>query len=451
MVRVCKTLGLVILSYSSHCPNCRSCVVVTISNTLLPPPMSSATPLLLPLYPPSQDDSKKRLVILDGGLGTTLEQTFGLDISNTALWSAKAAIEHPEIIVAAHLAFLRAGARVILTSTCVLPQDGRTTYADGGGPRYQCSLTTFKKAGYADTEARAIMTKCVGLAAKARLRFCDERRGANALGPDGAAVKIALSLGPFGAGLTPAQEFDGFYPPPFGPRGYTPGGGNCNAFGQDDEGRASEEAATAALAQFHFERLCAFADDAEAWDAVDFIAFETVPLVREIRAIRMAMAALEARRVGIRKPWWISFVFPEGKFPESVPVGEGDSGKVEVRSVVSAALEGLDLPCPSALGINCTATDVIPRVLAHMEAAVHEFAAHEQDRPWLVMYPNGGDVYDPVSQTWVVQDKGGVWAEQLAEIVAETQSRDVWAGVVAGGCCRTGPEDIALLSKLHGQ
>ncbi|KAJ7141108.1 Homocysteine S-methyltransferase [Mycena epipterygia] len=389
------------------------------------------SPTTLPLYPSSRiADKRNNVVILDGGLGTTLEQTFNLDISHTALWSAKAAIEHPETIVDAHLAFLRAGARIILTST------------------YQCSLSTFEKAGYAGSDAREIMAKCVQLAAQAKARFSDE--GAV---PD-PGVKIALSLGPFGAGLTPAQEFDGYYPPPFGPRAYTPEGGNRNAFGRDAEGRKSEEEATTALARWHLERLCVFADDAAAWAAVDFFAFETVPLVREVWAIRMAMKALEERGGGARsKPWWISCVFPGGQFPETA--GESDGGKVPVRSVVAAALDltaaSAHLPTPSALGINCTEMDEFPHILADMESAVQEFRAHEHSAPWLVLYPNIGDVYDPVSQTWVVKEKGRVWAEQLGELAAKIQSESaVWAGVVAGGCCRTGPEDIGLLSKVLG-
>lgn len=51
--------------------------------------------------------------------GTTLEDIFHVDISHTPLWSAKAVVEEPETIIQAHLAFLRAGARVLLTSTCV--------------------------------------------------------------------------------------------------------------------------------------------------------------------------------------------------------------------------------------------------------------------------------------------------------------------------------------------
>ncbi|KAJ7282566.1 Homocysteine S-methyltransferase [Mycena rebaudengoi] len=363
-------------------------------------------------------------MILDGGLGTTLEQTFGLNISHTPLWSAKAAIEHPQVIIDAHLAFLRAGARIILTST------------------YQCSLSTLEQAGYSVDAAHEIMAKCVQLAAEARARFDAERTG-QGLGAAGA--RIALSLGPFGAGLTPAQEFDGFYPPPFGPRAYTPGGGNRNAFvAREDEGTA-----TAALARYHLERLDAFADDATAWATLDCIAFETVPLLREVRAIRTAMAALETRLGRARaKPWWISFVFPSGQYPETDGPGEG-AARVPVRAVVAAALDdSAALPWPSALGINCSETEHLPRILAEMENAVEEFWTDAQSKPWLVIYPNGGDVYDPVSQSWVVKDKGGgVWAEELQGIIMGAR-RSVWAGVVAGGCCRTGPEDIKLLSSL---
>jgi len=56
-------------------------------------------------------------IYLSGSIkGTTLETIFHQDISSP-LWSAKPIDENPQIIVEAHLAFLRAGARVILTST----------------------------------------------------------------------------------------------------------------------------------------------------------------------------------------------------------------------------------------------------------------------------------------------------------------------------------------------
>lgn len=50
--------------------------------------------------------------------GTTLEDVFHKDLSHP-LWSARFIDHEPETIIEAHLAFLRAGARIILTSTYV--------------------------------------------------------------------------------------------------------------------------------------------------------------------------------------------------------------------------------------------------------------------------------------------------------------------------------------------
>ncbi|KAJ7049973.1 Homocysteine S-methyltransferase [Mycena amicta] len=366
--------------------------------------------------------SNTNLAILDGGLGTTLETTFGLDISHTPLWSAKAAIEHPETIVDAHLAFLRAGAQIILTST------------------YQCSLETFHKAGYTDDDAQSLIVKCVELAVEARRRFRTERPQESS--------KIALSLGPYGAGLSPAQEFDGYYPPPFGPRGYTQDGQNINAY--PPENAHDEELAIQSLADYHLSRLRIVGDNAAAWNALDFIAFETIPLLREVCAVRIAMGRFFETTTP--KPWWISFVFPDGKFPQTVHPDTNE--RVSVQELVTAALgrPSLERPCPSAIGINCTQVEVLPEIIREMEAALRDDSDSEPQRPWLVLYPNAGDVYNPVSQTWIV--KAGardVWVDQLRIIVEELNVGSVWAGVVVGGCCRTGPEDIKLLSGIRSQ
>ncbi|KAF7293956.1 Hcy-binding domain-containing protein [Mycena kentingensis (nom. inval.)] len=347
------------------------------------------------------------LSVLDGGLGTTLETAFGLDISNTPLWSAKAAIEHPDTIIAAHLAFLHAGAQIILTST------------------YQCSPETFRKAGYTDNEGRGLTLKCVELAVEAR------RQLPTAAG-EGAEPKIALSLGPYGAGLSPAQEFDGFYPPPYGPRAYNPDGLNLNAFADID----LEEGAIEALAGYHLSRVQAVS---EAWDALDLVAFETIPLLREIHAIRRAMGRLAIPP----KPWWISLVLPEGRFPQRRHPDADD--RISVAQIVEAtfALPTASTPAPSAIGVNCTQVEALPGILAQMEGALPNGL-----RPWLVLYPNAGDVYDSATQSWV--PKAGSrddWVAQVATIARDARGRGVWGGVVVGGCCRTGPEDIRLLAE----
>ncbi|KAF7293964.1 Hcy-binding domain-containing protein [Mycena kentingensis (nom. inval.)] len=125
--------------------------------------------------------------------GATLETTFGLDISNTPLWFAKAVIKHPDTI---H----RGASRV--------PARRRTDY-----PHLDPLMLT-----------RDLP--------KSRLAV-EARRQLVAPASDGADPKIALS-----AGLSPAQEFDGFYPPRYGPRAYTPDGPNLNAFAEAD-GRAA--------------------------------------------------------------------------------------------------------------------------------------------------------------------------------------------------------------------
>ncbi|KAI0332294.1 Homocysteine S-methyltransferase [Cubamyces sp. BRFM 1775] len=374
--------------------------------------------------------NKPQVLVLDGGLGTTLEDVFHKDISH-ALWSAKPIDEDPEVIIAAHLAFLRARANIILTST------------------YQCAYTTFERAGYTRQDAERIMLKAVELATEARRRFLDEARQENhrsessATSPPLPDVKIALSLGPFGATLYPAQEFDGIYPPPYGPN-LSSTQTKTNAFEDTLEGQAQEQAAMDALTEFHYERLCIFAENREAWDAIDFVAFETVPLRREVYAIRRAMA--HARRLQM-KPWWISNDYPDGHFPEAKREGEhltaADVAKAVLHEDVGAAVWGM--------GINCTGLKFLPELLKEARKAAKGYLGRYGRRPWLVLYPNRGDVYIPETQSWRKMGKeGSQWAKELCMVVQEGMRSGDWEGCIAGGCCKTGPEEIAgLVKELH--
>ncbi|KAJ7587084.1 Homocysteine S-methyltransferase [Mycena floridula] len=361
--------------------------------------------------------SKSR-VITDGGLGTTLEDVFHSNISNTPLWSAKPILEQPESIVEAHLTFMKAGAEVISTST------------------YQCSFDAFDRSGYTRETATDVMLQSVSLAKEAREKFYAQSSERP--------IKIALSLGPFGASLSPAQEFNGYYPPPYGPKGYSPGESNTNYF-LDDKAEAE---AIQALAEFHFDRLSVFAHHAETWEIIDCIAFETVPLTREILAIRMAMG-----RLGSEKPWWISAVFPGGAFPEASSAG---SSKL-VHDVVLSAL-GSDLPLgdslavPSGLGINCTELRYVRTLVGEMLKSATEVSHMAAASPWLVVYPNGGGIYDPVTQTWQHpaqtdhNEKQG-WVQELADVIRSQERSAFWGGIIVGGCCKTVPSDIAALSR----
>ena len=223
------------------------------------------------------------------------------------------------------------------------------------------------------------MLEAVYLAEKAQTIYREEISNAGE-------IKIALSLGPFGSTLSPGQEYDGFYPPPYGPMGFSDDDAKTNSFGQDTE---RESASIDALAKFHLDRLVTFSRDPKAWGAIDIIAFETVPLVREVKAIRKTMAQL-FHPVGGNdlKPWWISCVFLNGNCPEEKYPG---GPNLTARDVVAAALcRGHDMkgPVPTAVGVNCTSPDLLPTLVNEMKLARQDHYGTDGASPWLVLYPN---------------------------------------------------------------
>lgn len=407
--------------------------------------------------------------------GTTLEDTFRQNIACTPLWSAIPIEENAELIVDAHLAFLRAGAEIILTSTYVYKNrhtpDEKIVSQKFGMYRYQCSRETFEQAGYAPEEGIQIMRKAVRLADDARKAYIAEGGGVPTK-----EVSVALSLGPFGSAVKPPQDFDGFYPPPFGPKGPSDelgsGGSNTRLFSSSgDPGVVVEEEekrAIEALAGFHLWRLRAVASDAETWNSVDYVAFETVPHLRELRAIKVAMARFDAentRRGGGLKGWWISLVFPDGE--GSVQWGPGerehqtrdlaDRGQSEILNVV---LDGRIGAVPTGLGINCTRVDQYPSILSSITSRFHRGSPSEEEEGkgpvplTLVIYPNGGrfgDTFDHLTYRWT--NDGGprpdsrniTWEEEVVEVVQKC--RDEWKDVIVGGCCRVYPPQIKRLRE----
>jgi homocysteine S-methyltransferase len=113
------------------------------------------------------------ITVLDGGLATELEAQ-GADLSD-ALWSARVLADDPSRVVAAHAAFVAAGADVAITSS------------------YQASFAGFAHAGIDHDRAAELMRRSVTLAREA-----------------GAAI-VAASVGPYGATLADGSEYTGRY------------------------------------------------------------------------------------------------------------------------------------------------------------------------------------------------------------------------------------------------
>ena len=284
------------------------------------------------------------------------------------------------------------------------------------------------------------MRKAVHLAHEARSRYLDEDPVQVSRN-----IRVILAVGPFGATLTPTQEFDAFYPPPYGPQAFDSSLPNCelvNSFARPED----ETEAVEALAQFHAERLRIFTTDQETWNLIDGIAFETIPLRREVLAIRRAVETLrQESQSSAFKPWWISTLYPEGSFPEK----RSDGIHVSSAEIVEATLDGTP-PRPDGIGVNCTGT-------IHLRSIIQALTENVKARsdlteiPSLVLYPNGGDEWDPNTKTWqqcaAGDEKAEVWASQLDGLVKTIQRDGFWREILVGGCCRAGPTEIAALVR----
>ncbi|MCX5400392.1 homocysteine S-methyltransferase [Streptomyces sp. NBC_00102] len=117
-------------------------------------------------------------VVLDGGLSNQLEAQ-GCELSD-ALWSARLLADAPEQIEAAHGAYVRAGAQVLITAS------------------YQATFEGFARRGIGPLRAAELLARSVELARRAG----DRREGE---------TWVAASVGPYGAMLADGSEYRGGY------------------------------------------------------------------------------------------------------------------------------------------------------------------------------------------------------------------------------------------------
>jgi homocysteine S-methyltransferase len=144
----------------------------------------------------------------------------------------------------------------------------------------------------------------------------------------------------------------------------------------------------------------------------DVLAVETIPDADE------ASAVLEVVR-GSGVPVWLSYSVRGGRTCAGQSLEEAFSVVNGVDEVIS-------------VGVNCCAPEDV--------AGAVEVARRVTGLP-VVVYPNSGEVWDAEARSWSGDGTGfgalaGEWVEGGARLV--------------GGCCRTGPEDIAALAAVLG-
>lgn len=245
---------------------------------------------------------------------------------------------------------------------------------------YQASFEGFAGRGLGAQEAERLMRLSVELALQAREEFW-QAYVASPGSPPRRRPLVAASVGPWGAMRADGSEY----------RGYV--------------GMSEAE-----LMAFHRPRLRVLADA-----GADLLACETIPCLAEARALARLLEELPGTCA------WVSFSCRDAQH----------NSQGEPWADCVAALDGF--ASVAAIGINCTAPQ-------HVAALVATARAHTA-KP-IVVYPNAGEHYDPVSKQWQARphgpqasfsDQAMGWAQAGAQLI--------------GGCCRTTPSDIAALLR----
>ncbi|KAJ5983189.1 hypothetical protein N7481_005288 [Penicillium waksmanii] len=171
--------------------------------------------------------------ILDGGLGTSLQDKYGVNFSSTdtPLWASHLLVSNPETLKACQSDFGEAGVDILLTATYQI-------YTGG----FQNTKTAEFPQGIPASEVGRFLRTAVEVAEISKVRD---------------SAKIALSLGPYGACMIPGQEYGGLY----------------DAEHDDEEN----------LYRWHLERLQLFqnVEGEDLTSRIQYVAFETLPRLDE--------------------------------------------------------------------------------------------------------------------------------------------------------------------------
>jgi homocysteine S-methyltransferase len=163
-----------------------------------------------------------------------------------------------------------------------------------------------------------------------------------------------------------------------------------------------------ALRDLHAPRI-----DALLEAGVDLLAFETIPTIREAAVLLELLAGSGANG-------WLSYQCRDG---DSTAAGE---------PAAAAFALAADVPGLIAVGVNCLPPRHVPALLAAAAAAA-------PDTP-RIAYPNLGETWNAALRVWVAED-----GDPFDPMVVATWS--TLGATWLGGCCGTGPAEIAELAR----
>lgn len=214
------------------------------------------------------------MIKLDGGLSTALENN-GNKLT-TSLWTGELIRTNPAQITKAHLDFINAGAQIIITSS------------------YQLSYSGCGVRGWSEDETDQALIASTQLAKKAITESSKD-------------VKVAASVGPYGASLADGSEYKGNY-----------------------------GVSKAVIKDFHARRL-----EILISTSPDYLALETMPDTFEVEVLLELLSDCPL-------PFWVSY---------SCKAGNKTNAGQDFQSAVDLAQNAM------AVGINCTKPELITDLL----------------------------------------------------------------------------------------
>ena len=230
---------------------------------------------------------------LDGGLSTALENN-GNKLT-TSLWTGELILAKPSEITKAHLDFIDAGSEIIITSS------------------YQISYLGCSKRGWSESKTDQALRGSTQLAK-------------DAVTASGKVIKVAASIGPYGAALADGSEYKGNY-------------GVTKSF----------------LKDFHARRL-----EVLISTSPDLLALETMPDTFEVEVLLELLSDCPI-------PYWVSY---------SCKAGNQTNAGQSFTEAVSLAKDAM------AVGINCTAPELITDLLLSAEGIKPFVVYPNSGRSW---------------------------------------------------------------------
>ena len=264
------------------------------------------------------------MIKLDGGLSTALENN-GNKLT-TSLWTGELIRTDPAQITKAHLDFINVGAQIIITSS------------------YQLSYSGCGARGWSEAETDQALIASTQLAK-------------NAVNQSGKDVKVAASVGPYGASLADGSEYKGNY-------------------------GVSKQV----LTDFHAKRL-----EILISTSPDYLALETMPDTFEVEVLLNLLTDCPI-------PFWVSYSCKEGN--------QTNAGQ-SFQSAVDLAQSAM------AVGINCTKPELICDLLRSAKSNKPYVVYPNSGRVWDAK----NKVWTGSAAVGFTNELVGEWVEAGAEII----------------------------------